>query len=261
MYSYSLVIKPDETLQDLLQELQEETSHELDDIFIFSAVYVPRKKLIKLNTTDENNTYSLSGPNMTKFLETCLSAPDESHYINAPLAKWIVQYRPMMCQLVEEAYPAYKKMYPEKDDLYGILGYTITYLYNKGFYLHKYVIKKSFINNLNHSIRKQKHFQDCKSLDAPLCEEGAATLADIVPDRNDVITRFEEDEYNHFLFELIKGEMLKTMSQLSFDMILIQLESKTLTPASSKALSKMRAKFAPYNIPRPNARKNKEEDK
>lgn len=259
MYSYLLVIKPDETLQDLLQELQEETSHELDDIFIFSAVYEPKKKLIKLNTTNENNTYSLSEPNITKFLETCLSAPNNIHYINAPLAKWIVQYRPMMCQLVEEAYPTYKKMYPEKDDLYGILGYTITYLYNKGFYLHKYIIKRSFINNLNKSIRKQKHFQDCKSLDAPICEEGAATLADIVPDSNDVITRFEEDEYNHFLFELIKEEMLKTMSQLSFDMILVQLESKTLTPASSKVLSKMRAKFAPYNIPRPNARKNKED--
>lgn len=260
MYSYSLVIKPDETLQDLLQELQEETSHELDDIFIFSAVYEPKKKLLKFNSTDNNNTYSLSGPNMSKFLQDCISAPDESHYINAPLAKWIVQYRPMMCQLVEEAYPTYKKMYPEKDDLYGILGYTITYLYNKGFYLHKYIIKRSFINNLNKSIRKQKHFQDCKSLDAPICEEGAATLADIVPDSNDVITRFEDDEYNHFLFELIKGEMLKTMSQLSFDMILVQLESKTLTPASSKALSKMRAKFAPYNIPRPNARKNKEDE-
>lgn len=259
MYNYLLVIKPDETLQDLLQELQEETSHELDDIFIFSAVYEPKKKLIKLNTTDENNTYSLGGPNISKFLETCLSAPDETHYINAPLAKWIVQYRPMMCQLVEEAYPAYKKMYPEKDDLYSILGYTITYLYNKGYYLHKYIIKRSFINNLNHSIRKQKHFQDCASLDAPVFENGSTTLADTVPDRNDAITRFEEDEYNHFLFELIKEEMLKTMSQLSFDMILVQLESKTLTPASSKALSKMRAKFAPYNIPRPNARKNKED--
>lgn len=259
MYSYLLVIKPDETLQDLLQELQEETSHELDDIFIFSAVYEPKKKLLKFNSTDNNNTYSLSEPNMNKFLETCLSAPDESHYINAPLAKWIVQYRPMMCQLVEEAYPVYKKMYPEKDDLYSILGYTITYLYNKGFYLHKYIIKRSFINNLNKSIRKQKHFQNCQSLDAPAFEEGAITLADIVPDRNDAITRFEEDEYSHSLFELIKEEMLKTMSQLSFDMILVQLESKTLTPASSKALSKMRAKFAPYNIPRPNAHKNKED--
>lgn len=253
MHNYVFVIKQEQTLSDLIEEISEETSCELDDIFIFSAMYNEKKHELRLNCTKNNNAYSMS--HLMDWLEECLTHPDETHYKNAPIEQWLIQFEPSLANLVEEVYPRYKKMYPDKNDLKSILYLSIMKLYDKGYYLHKFIIRKTFVNDLNRSIRKEKYFADKRSLDQPLSSDNSFTLADVVPDKEDAIMTYEERDYSEYLFNLIKTEMLTKMSELSFDMILLQIQSKTITPNTAKVLRDLRKKFSPNTAKRRN-RKN-----
>lgn len=256
MNNIRMVIKPEETQGDLIAALLEETERELDDPFIFSAVYDPQTSTLQLNCTRKNATYSIDKVVTTLFPRIC-DAPEEIHYMNAPLEKWLIQFKPSLHKLVEEVYPAYQNMYPDKQDLLSILFITVIKLYNKGYYLHKSLISRSFRNDLNCSIRKQKYFTDCASLDAlmPNSDE-SLTLADTIADPENMEERVEYEDYVKYMFNLIKEEMLKHMSQLSFDMLMIQIQNKTIEPSTARMLRKMRDKFAPDYIPRPNRRKS-----
>lgn len=258
MHNIKMVIKPEETQGDFIAALLEETERELDDPFIFSAIYDPRTTTLKLNCTKKNAIYSINNVVATLF-QRIVQHPDQIHYMNAPLEKWLIQFKPTLHQIVEGVYPAYCKLYPDKQDLLSMLFITVIKLYNKGYYLHKQLIKKSFVNDLNMSIRQQKHFTDCQSLDAPDPQsDGSITIGEKVADPTDIEEEIAYEDWVKYMFETIKKEMLQHMSQLSFDMMMIQIENKTIDPRTSKMLQKMRDKFGSDYIPRPNARRNKE---
>lgn len=260
MHNIKMVIKPEETRGDFVAALLEETECELDDPFIFSAIYDPKTMTLKLNCTKKNAVYSINNVVATLF-QRIVQQPEQIHYMNAPLEKWLIQFKPTLHQIVESVYPAYYKLYPDKQDLLSILFITVIKLYNKGYYLHKYLIRQAFIKDLNMSIRKQKHFTDCQSLDAPNSQtDPNLTIGDMIADPTDIEEELEYKDWVKYMFGMIKEEMLRQMSQLSFDMMMIQIENKTIDSRTSKMLAKMRDKFASDYKPRPNARRNKEDD-
>lgn len=262
MHNIKMVIKPEETRGDFIAALLEETEHELDDPFIFSAIYDPRTTTLKLNCTKKNAIYSINNVVATLF-QRIVQHPDQIHYMNAPLEKWLIQFKPTLHQIVEGVYPAYYKLYPDKQDLLSMLFVTVIKLYNKGYYLHKQLIKKSFVNDLNMSIRQQKHFTDCQSLDAPDSQSAAQSddniilVGETIADPTDIEEEIEYQDWVKYMFEAVKEEMLQHMSQLSFDMMMIQIENKKIDSRTSKMLTKMREIFGSKYIPRPNARRNK----
>ena len=209
---------------------------------VFSAIF--SNGVIKCNCFIEpaKNPYTITD------IINKLDLTAKVSYVNPPLEKYLTLFRPMLDKMVSQAYPTYAKLL-DKDDLLSILFLTIVKLYNKNYYLHNRLIYKSFINELNMEIRNQKHFTDMQSLNV-ICDtedqniELIDTLVD--PDESEIayqLSHYTDKDYDLELFQRIKSAMLREMSPLAFDRILIQLKSKTVDTNTSRILSRFRQMY------------------
>lgn len=263
----TVLVKPEETLSDLMQEVAVDNDLTLDEPFAFSAIKGKDNK-IKINCIEpaEHNPYSIRTLfNLLFHKKSDYDAPIIT-YAQPPLEQWLDAYKPMLYNMVNRAHPYYSKLISNRDDMLSSLYFVVVKLYNKGYYLHQHLIYKAFINQLNMEVRQLKLHQNNMSLEEPLGhdEEGKAiTLLDTLCDQQSTdeaynLSHYSMNDYLEDLFNQLKETMLEDMSQLSFDRILLQLKSKTVTTQTSRILSKYRDIFNPSYIPRPNARKNKQ---
>lgn len=263
-----VLIKPDETAQDVIAEICNDCGLELNEYFAFSAIMTPSKtdkdcKELKINclTEQEENPYT-----PFTLINSLWSKQSDNGivYVQPPLEQWIVIFSPLLTSLIQEVHPKYKKLIPDFDEMQSILNLTIVKLYAKGYYLHKSLIKRSYINDLNMECRKLKNNMITDSLDEPIGrdEEGKdITLLDQIADPVSTewarqCNTYTEQDYAEDLFEKVKAEMLKEMSELQFQRILIQLKTHTIDRKTSYYLNKYRELLNPGYTPRPNA-KNK----
>lgn len=252
MTNIKVVIKPEETLTDLLTELCDEANLGEDDLFCFSAI-ADKQGNLKINIAPKEQNVNVYTPRdiATYFCKNWYEGIIT--YIQPQLEQWIQLFRPLLFSMVEKVYPVYQKLIPDKQDILSTLYEVIIILYNKGYYLHNRLIYSSLIHNLNKQIRKSKNFQDMKSFDEPISNRSDDTLADVIPDPNSCLDILEDQEYWQSIFDTIKEEMLKEISQLSFDRILLQLEYKCVDTQTAKFIAKYRQKYNPNYIPRPNS--------
>lgn len=256
MHNVNVVVKPDETATDLIEQICLSENIGYDDPFAFSAILVENK--LKINCIETDNPFT-----PVALITQLFKSEKAVKYVVPPLEIYLTTYKPMLYKMVNKAYPYYQKLIPDRDDLMSTLLLCIVKLHSKGYYLHNTLIYKCFTNDLNMEIRKLKHFTDCQSLDTPIGqdEDGKTiTLADRVecPKASEEARQqytYTERDYWEDMFDRIKDAMLQDMSQLSFDRILIQLKSKTITTEVSRTLTRYRKEFNPTYIPRPRARK------
>jgi hypothetical protein len=144
----------------------------------------------------------------------------------------------------------------------AILYYTITKVYKEGYYLHKNLVKRSFINALNMECRKLKGKSVTDSLDAVIGQDddnNNITLLDQIADPESTAwaercSSYTDDDYWDDMFERLKSAMVKDMGELQFKRILIQLKTRTVDRKTSYWLNKYRDIFNPGYTPRPNAK-------
>lgn len=213
----------------------------LDDVHIvdlscFSAIVDRKRNVVRLNIADEE-----------RFNAVHISSElfQNKTHINAPLSLWLEAFQPLLYSLVNEVYPYYERLYPDKQDVQSILYLTVAILYDKDYYLNKHLIRRAFINKLNEEVRKLKLTQNDVSLDDIISYDdmnNPLTYADIIACDDDVSTSSADENE---LFLKVKTEMLKDISPLTFKRILIQLESKTISPDVSKLITKYRKKLNP----------------
>ena len=249
-------VKPGETASDLIAQICELENISHDTPFAFSAIMADDK--LKINCLiDRENPYSPSTL-ISELFQT--ESKGTVRYVMPPLDLYITTFMPMLHKMVNKVYPYYKKLIPDKEDLMSILYLSIVKLYNKGYYLHNRLIYRSFVNDLNMEVRKLKNFSDICSLDAEIeGEDGQnTTLLDLLRCEASSDEAYRQyhytiEDYWEDEFIKVKETMLKDMSQLSFDRILIQLKTKTVTRDTSHILSKYRRILNPGYSPRPNA--------
>lgn len=117
---------------------------------------------------------------------------------------------------------------------------------------------------MNIEVNKLKKHQDDIPIDTPIGADGSdniITIGDTLIDQDETdkaneLTHYTLTDYWQDMFEAIKSTMLEEMSQLSFDRILLQLDTKTIDNATAKKLQKLRAQFNPGYSPRPGRKKN-----
>lgn len=266
MTNIKVLIKPDEMPQDIIAEICDDYGVGANEPFAFSAIMSPDKQEpncynLKINCIDppEENPYTPSEL-VYNILSQKIPA-NKIRYIQPPLEQWLTSFRPLLMQMVSRAHPHYERLIPEREELVSLLYLCIIRLYNQGYYLHKTLIYKTFINQLNMECRKLKGLQNVDSLDTPIGEDEGKeiTILDQLADA-DSVTWFKScisyttDDYKTDLFNKIKARMLEDMSELSFDRILIQLKSNTVDRRTSYLLDKYRQEFNPGYTPRPNAK-------
>lgn len=271
MHNVNVLIKPDETQQDIIAEICDDCCIGPNEHFAFSAILTPDKEddgyyHLKINCVipQEENPYTVK-----ELVHSILSKrepPNGVRYVQPPMDQWFTAFRPLLMKMVTRVQSRYEKLIPDRDELISILYITVMKLYNQGYYLHQTLIYKSYVNDLNMECRKLKNFQGMESLDAPIGEDDDGkpiTLLDQIADPEETewaysCSHYTADDYWSDMFERIKSRMLEDMSELVFDRIMIQLKTNTITRDTSYKLDKYRQIFNPGYTPRPNAKgKNK----
>lgn len=261
MTNVKVLVKPYETLGDLIAELCDECNIGPDEPFAFSAIMAPETDggyNLKINCIipAEDNPYTIT--TLVEKLSNSFNENRRLQYVNPPFEQWMELFKPYLTRLVTLTHPKYEKLIPDRDELVSILYFVIAKLYKKGYYLHNSLIRRSFINELNLECRKLKGYE-LESLDAPLgCDDDGEklTLLDQLVDPTQA--EQEDEEARQELFEKIKARMLQDMSEFAFNRILIQLKSGTVDRSTSYQLNKYREIFNPGYAARPNAKgKNK----
>jgi hypothetical protein len=267
MTNVRVLIKPDETQQDIIAEICDECNIKPDEHFAFSAIIAPDAKdpgyqRLKINCIEPAPANPYTPSTLVQKLYSIKPSNTGVRYVQPPLEQWIRVFRPFMSKLVSTVYPKYKLLIPERDELVSILNLTITKLYKQGYYLHKTLIKKSFVNDLNMYCRSVKNLPITDSLDAVMGtddDDKDLTLLDTIADVESTewarrAIQYTERDYWDDVFERIKACMLKDMSEFQFNRILTQLKTNTVDRSTSYKLDKYRQILNPGYVPRPNAK-------
>lgn len=263
-----VLVDPKESLADTIRKVCEKTTLGPDEHFAFGAILYPDKKhkgmyLLKINCSDndEDNTYSAKA----LVSEIYMSQTGDVRYVRPPLELWLKAFQPMLSSLVALVQPRYEKLIPDREELVSLLYLCVVKLYAKGYYLHRNIVLRAFINECNLECRKLKNL-NLESLNAVVCKDDDGrdvTLLDQLADTESSdwaysCTHYTSNDYWSDMYEVVREAMLEDMSELAFDRILIQLKTNTVDRSTSYKLGKYREIFNPDYIPRPNARgKNK----
>lgn len=255
----NLIIKPNETSEEVIRKVCINAGVSCDEPFIFSAIMMlvdDGTHVLKINHIDTTtkadktdcNIYTIENviADLLERAKTC-----DIVYTLPPLEQWLILYKPLLLSMVNKVHESYKI---EKDELLQIVYMVICSLYSKGYYLHNNLIYTSFINELNMQYRNENRLS-VVSLDTVVnsdSEDRDMSLIDFVEDTS-------YDEYAEVCakqdrFSALKELMLKDMSELQYDRILIQLKSRTVDRRTSYLLDKYRQQFNSTYVPRPNGR-------
>ena len=264
MTNVNVLIKPEETQNDIIAEICDDCGIGPNEHFAFSAIMTPDKDdgyyKLKINCLVPTEDNPFTPRDLIRKLLSKPEPPNRVRYVQPPIEQWLTVFRPLLMKMVARAHPRYENLIPDREELVSILYLTIMKLYNQGYYLHQTLIQKSFINELNMECRKLKGLAITDSLDAPIGEDDngqPVTLLDQIADpessawANQMKTYTEQDYWDD-MFARIKARMLEDMSELQFDRILIQLKTMTVDRSTSYKLDKYRQIFNPGYTPRPN---------
>ena len=252
MQNYKVLIKPEETQSDIVAEICDDLAIGSDEPFAFSAISTP-DKTIKINCLVPARKNPYTPTTLISKLFQAKPSSTGTRYVQPPIDQWLQLYQPLLYQLVHKAYPFYQKLFTEKE-LLSTLYLVVTKLYKKGYYLHKALINRAFLNEVNMEVRKLKRHQDDVSLDTEIggdngsSDDATLTIGDTLIDQNATdtaheLTHYSLKDYWEDMFQAVKECMLQDMSQLSFDRILLQLSTKTVDNQTSHRLMKYRKMF------------------
>ena len=263
MTNVYVLIKPDETVLDIIAEICDECDIGPDEPFAFSAIVAPDKhnpecSRLKINCIEPREENPFTADQLVrKLFVSAKSSPTGVKYVQPPIEQWITVFRPLLMKIVSRTHPRYERLIPDREELISIIYLVVMKLYNQGYYLHQTLIQKSFVNELNMECRKLKGMILTDSLDAPIGEDDDGkeiTLLDQIADPTISPFEYTIDDYWDEMYERIKARMLEDMSEFAFNRILLQLKTNTVDRSTSYKLEQYRELFNPGYTPRPNAK-------
>ena len=276
IYNHKVLIKPDETEEDIIAELCCDFQIGPDEYFAFSAIQKstiqktakgkpPEKQtILKINYFGDP---PLASQDINPFTPVSLvqslhiSEQDKSiSFVQPPINIWLNHFAPALHKMVEKAFPTYRKIFYHKDELLSILYLVVIQLYHRKYYLNQGLIYRSFINELNMQARKLIPRQNDLYLSSVIGETDDGEEVTLMDKLEDPVSSEWGRDNNTYtvadhlseLFDLVKRTMLQEMSELSFERILHQLDTKTISPDVAKLLQKYRKKLCPDLSLRPN---------
>lgn len=265
MTNVNVLIKPDETAQDIISEICDDCGIGPDEHFAFSAIMLPDKddknyRRLKINCVIPADENPFTATELVYSLLSMKERPNGVRYVQPSMEQWFTAFRPLLMKMVAKVQSRYENIIPDRDELVSILYLTVVKLYTQGYYLHQTLIQKSYINDLNMECRRLKGLAVTDSLDAPIGEDDDGkqiTLLDQIADPMATewarsCKEYTDEDYWDDMFTRIKARMLQDMSEFQFERILIQLKTNTVDRGTSYKLDKYRQLFNPGYACRPN---------
>lgn len=207
-----------------------------------------------ISQVDKYNTLSIS--KVTS--EVCDIIRD--NYINFQKlnVKYIIGYNQPSVELILKLYDPFVKSIAKKqkeqwqslsyEDLCQDCRLVICMLYNKGYYIHKRLVEKSFNNLVLMSIRKDIDKPNIVSLDDvfnQFSNEGELTIKDVIADERQLEQQYDNDcrEAEESMFRELKQLIINEIGERGFEQLLKNYGSKNTDEWSRYTVRKLKDKF------------------
>ena len=164
-------------------------------------------------------------------------------------------YDPLVHKLAKVEHNKWKQF--EYEDLCQICRLVMIKLHRKGYYIHKQLLRKAFINEILMSIRHDKNappivsFEDCFYSKASGDSEDL-TVADTIPDTS--IIEQEEREYEEIaeklIFEEVKAIVVEIVGIRQWNELMRDYGNKHTTAWSRKLMQKIKHHFETLGLKR-----------
>lgn len=129
------------------------------------------------------------------------------------------------------------------DDLTQTCYLCLCELYRKGYYIHKALLQRTFVNTLYYKLRKTPRDVTMVSLSAPVHDtDDILQVQDCIPDQDELLQ--QEDNENSAVITQILAEqrdiIVGLIGQRRYDDLLREWRSKTVTNRSSATVNRLR---------------------
>lgn len=160
-------------------------------------------------------------------------------------------YTPLIRTLAKRACSEWTSL--EYEDAVSICHLTMLKLYKKGYYLHKYLLEKSFRNEILMSLRKTRYAPEILSLEEIMYDSGddnRITLIDMLEDTNLTIEQEERDrqEQIHRVFMKMKDFIVDMIGERRFDQLYREYSNKTVSHASAMTMQRIKNELKKLGI-------------
>ena len=176
-----------------------------------------------------------------------LSPGDEKYvicYMQPPLDMLVKLYKPLVIKLAKEIHQYWQ--YLDMEDLIAMCNLVICDLYYKGYYVHKSLIRTSYINYVLMHIRKDKRKPTMISLDQEYSktdDDDKVTVADMIADTS-MVDELEDKydcEVNSRVLQEVKEIVIDFIGQRQYDQLLREYGNKSTTAWSRKLMTTIKA--------------------
>lgn len=205
---------------------------------------------IKLNISQTNKFNTLKADDVIRYINTTLQKPNDDAVVAIaghmqPSVELIVKlYKPLIIKLAQEQHQRWQ--YLEMEDLIQMCNLVICDLYYKGYYIHKRLIRRAFINYVLMHIRKDKNKPVIISLEQEYSKtdnDDRVTVADMIPDVEGIYARDDKDdeEVHCRILREVKDIVIDFIGPRQYDQLLREYSNKSTTNWSRRLMVKIKA--------------------
>lgn len=200
--------------------------------------------LLNIDQNQSNNTIRLD--TVIQELNDTIDLSKKTIYFKQPSVEVMIHtYNNYIYSLSLEQQMHWKNL--ELDDLLQIGYICIFNLDRKGYYVHKQLLRKTFINEVLRMLRVDKYKPTVISLDAPLkLDEGNAEVEDLIPSVDTIAEFFDNMTCEQDRIAMIDEQ--RRLVQLfvtprRYDQLIREYGNKITTNAGRKKINELKNKF------------------
>lgn len=203
---------------------------------------------INISQTTKFNTLSVKDE-LDKMCEAMIKSIvfNDKHviYHSQPNVELVIKlYKPLIIKLAKEQNQRWQ--YLEMEDLIQMCNLVICDLYYKGYYIHKRLIRRAFINYVLMHIRKDKDKPIIISLEQEYSktdDDDKVTVADMIPDTKAINEMNDKDDYEVHcrILEEVKDIVIDFIGPRQYDQLLREYANKSTTNWSRRLMLKIKA--------------------
>lgn len=176
-------------------------------------------------------------------------------YAQPPLEILLVTYRPLIYRLAVQQHQYWPQI--ELEDLLQMCNLRICVLYQQGYYIHKNLLTRSFVNDVLMFLRPEKRKPKIESLDQLLVSQDAENNISLIEMVEDETAQHDLDEVTNdvdgiTLEQEIKNKMLEVIrdfvSPRMYDQLLREYGNKTTTNNTRVMINRLKGQLKELGI-------------
>lgn len=216
-----------------------------DDAFVTWRIKYNISQIPIYNTFDHNTVIS----EVRKiFIDTVSEKQKIVGYHQPDIVLMLKLFDPIVRRLAVEQSDRWNKI--EYEDAYSMCRLCMFELYQKGYYIHKDLLRKSFNNKILMSLRSVKDEPFIVSFENLIVHDEDVSFADILEDKETIYQQEDAEEQEELmcLFNKVKAFCIDIMGKRQFEQLFNEYANKRTTMWSRKKMQDLKRMFTKHGI-------------